>query len=63
MLSASSYPLSGPPQVWFQQEAAQFTIRGITSGQTKYAYTIAALDQDTTVRLIDLLRAPPMENK
>ena len=51
------------PQVWFQQAQAQFTISGITSDQTKYAYTIAALDQDTAVRLLDLLRAPPTENK
>ena len=59
----SSYPLSGPPQVWFQQAEAQFTIRGITSDQTKYAYTIAALNQDMAVRLLDLLRAPSTENK
>ena len=40
-----------------------FMIGGITSDQTKYAYTIAALNQDTAVRLLDLLRAPPTENK
>ena len=50
------------PQVWFKQSEAQFTIRGITD-QTNYAYTIAALDQDTAVRFLDLLRAPPTENK
>ena len=42
---------------------AQFTIHAITSDQTKYASTIAALDQDTAVRLLNLLRYPPMENK
>ena len=51
------------PQVWFQQAEAQFTIRNITVDQTKYAYTVAALDQDTAGRLLDLLRAPPAENK
>lgn len=51
------------PQVWFQQAEAQFTIRSITADPTKYAYIVAALDQDTAGRLLDLLRAPPTENK
>ncbi len=51
------------PQVWFQQAEAQFTIRNITADQTKYAYIVAALDQDTAGRLLDLLRAPPTEDK
>ena len=51
------------PQVWVQQAEAQFTIRNITVDQTKYAYTVVALDQDTAGRLLDILRAPPAENK
>lgn len=51
------------PQVWFQQAEAQFTIRKITADETKYAYIVAALDQDTASRLLDLLRAPPTNNK
>ena len=51
------------PHVWFQQAEAQFTIRGVTADQTKYAYIVAALDQDTASRLIDLLGAPPAEDK
>ena len=51
------------PQVWFQQAEAQFTIRNITAAQTKYAYIVAALDQDTAGRLLNLLRAPPTEGK
>lgn len=51
------------PQVWFQQAEAQFLIRNITSDQTKYAYIVAALDQDTAGRLLDLLSAPPRDNK
>jgi hypothetical protein len=35
------------PQVWFQQAEAQFTIRKISTDETKYAYIVAALDQDT----------------
>ena len=51
------------PHVWFQQAEAQFTIRGITADPTKYAYIVAALDQDTASRLLDLLSNPPTENK
>ena len=50
------------PHVWFQAEA-QFTICGITADPTKYAYIIAALDQDTASRLLDLLSNPPTDNK
>ena len=41
----------------------EFTVRNITVDQTKYAYTIAALDQDTAGRLLNLLCAPLAENK
>ena len=51
------------PHVWFQQAEAQFTIRKITADETKYAYIVAALDQDTAGRLLDLLRLPPNEHK
>ena len=51
------------PQVWFQQAEAQFTIRGITADDTKYAYLVAALDQDTASRLLDILSHPPREHK
>ena len=51
------------PHVWFQQAEAQFTIRSITADQTKYAYIVAALDQDTASRLLDLLCQPPDEHK
>ena len=46
------------PQVWFQQAEAQFTIRGITADETKYSYIVAALDQDTASRLLDLTLTP-----
>ena len=51
------------PQVWFQQAEAQFTIRGITVDDTKYAYLVAALDQDTASHLLDILSHPPREHK
>ena len=51
------------PQVWFQQAEAQFTIRGITVDDTKYAYLVAALEQDTASCLLDILSHPPREHK
>ena len=51
------------PQVWFQQAEAQFTIRKITKDEIKYSHIVAALDQDTAGRLLDLLRDPPLAHK
>lgn len=51
------------PEVWFTQAEAQFHIRGITTDATKYYYVIAALDQDTATRLLDILRSPPDQDK
>ncbi len=47
------------PAVWFAQAEAQFTLRNITADDTKYHYVVAALDQATAKRVIDLLSAPP----
>ena len=47
------------PQVWFVQAEAQFVLRNITADDTKYHYVVAALDQDTAKRVIDLLSVPP----
>ena len=38
-------------------------MRGISSDDTKYAYIVAALDQRTAERLLDLLENPPRTNK
>ena len=51
------------PKVWFQQSEAQFALRQITADVTKYYYVVAALDQDSTQRVIDFLENPPAENK
>lgn len=51
------------PEVWFTQAEAQFHVRGITVDATKYYHVIASLDQDTAGRLLDVIRAPPDENK
>ena len=51
------------PQVWFQQAEVQFAICNITTDHTKYCYIVAAFDQDTAGRLLNLLRDPPEEQK
>ena len=54
---------SEQPLVWFTQAEAQFAIRNITSDDTKYYYVVAALDQATAKRVIDLLQHPPSTKK
>ena len=51
------------PDVWFAQAEAQFNLRGITAEDTKYFYILAALDQQTATRLLDLISRPPVDNK
>ena len=51
------------PEVWFAQAEAQFNLRGITTDDTKYFYVLAALDQQTATRLLDLISQPPADNK
>jgi len=51
------------PQVWFVQAEAQFNLRNITADDTKYHYLVAALDQATAKRVIDLLSSPPANDK
>ena len=47
------------PKVWFHQTESQFVSRQITTSSTKYHYVVAALDQDTAQRILDLLGSPP----
>ena len=51
------------PEVWFLQAEAQFHIRKITDDTTKYYHVVAALDQETSGRVLDTLSAPPADNK
>ena len=51
------------PEVWFLQAEAQFHIRKIKDDTTKYYHVLAALDQETSGRVLDTLSAPPANNK
>jgi len=51
------------PEIWFTQAEAQFHIRNITADTTKYFYVVASLDQETAGQLLDVLRAPPEQDK
>ena len=51
------------PEVWFAQAEAQFKLRKIEADETKYYYVIAALDQETASRLMDLISQPPEYDK
>ena len=50
---------SQQPSVWFAQAEAQFAIREIKDETTKYYYLVAALDQETAVRVLDDLQVVP----
>ena len=50
------------PEVWFVQAEAQFELRRVTADETKYLYVLAALDQETAMRFLDLIRRPPNED-
>ena len=54
---------SSQPDVWFAQVEAQFHLRRITTDETKYYHVLAALDQETATRLIDLISSPPADDK
>ena len=51
------------PDVWFTQAKAQFNLWGITASDTRYFHVLAALDQETPMRLLDLISQPPAEYK
>ena len=51
------------PELWLAKAKAQFHLRKVTANETKYYYVIAALDQSTATRLLDLISHPPQDNK
>ena len=50
-------------RVWLQLAEAQFALKNITADVTKYHYVVAALDQSTALRVIDVLEDPPQHGK
>ena len=51
------------PLAWFAQTEAQFSLRNISSDDTKYYYVIAALDANTATRALSIISSPPAEQK
>lgn len=49
------------PSVWFAQAEAQFAIRSIVKEETKYYHVVAALDQETATRVMDMLSTIPAD--
>ena len=50
------------PIIWFAQTEAHFNARNITAEQTKFIYWVTSLDQDTALRVKDLLLTGPTSN-
>ena len=46
--------------IWFAQAEAQFTLRKITSEETKYNYVVSSLSQDVAVRCLDIITTMPI---
>ena len=51
------------PLAWFAQTEAQFSLRNISSDDTKYYYVVAALDANTAMRALSIISSPPAEQK
>jgi hypothetical protein len=51
------------PRVWFSQAEAQFALRGVKADDTKFHHAVSALDQNTAVRVLDILEHPPSTDK
>ena len=50
---------SSQPEVWFPQAESQFSISSITAEETMYHYVVSALDQETAVRVLDIIKVRP----
>lgn len=47
------------PELWFARAEAQFATRDIKSGDTKFNYVVAALDNSTAAEVKHILVSPP----
>ena len=50
-------------EIWFAQAEAQFTLKQVTADNTRYSYVVAALDDESAGRVLDILRAPPANHR
>ena len=53
---------SQQPRIWFAQAEGQFAIRKVTDEQTKFNYLVAALDQESATRALDVIEEAPVTN-
>jgi len=51
------------PEFWFAQVEAEFAIKGIKTDETKYQYVMTAIDQNSAKRIMDFIKAPPVNDK
>ncbi|KAM8887733.1 uncharacterized protein ACB058_006878 [Synchiropus picturatus] len=51
------------PAPWFQHVEALFHLRGVVADESRYFLVVAALDRQSTRRVMQLLRAPPRHGK
>ena len=46
-------------KTWLIQSDSQFRLKGVVCSQTKFDYVVQAMSQSDTVKVLDLIRAPP----
>lgn len=51
------------PRLWFSHLEAQFATSGIKADETKYYYTVAALDEQMLKLVSDIVTNPPINEK
>ena len=49
-------------EMWFVQAESQFRLKGVVVSQTKFDYCIQSMSQEVTVKVLDLIRNPPLNN-
>lgn len=51
------------PHVWFIQIETQFQLHNIENDNIKYQYVITFLSQDAILKVLDIIKNPPIINK
>ena len=47
-------------KTWLVQAESQFRLKGVTCSQTKIDYVVQAMSQSDAVKVLNLIRAPPV---